>query len=115
MAPPKSKEIAMFDNLRPAFPLTDDTGLRIPSVRVGLPYGGDTAVARSMLAVHVRARWTDMCRGCREHYPCRERRDSQFLLGASASPPQSRIGRLSVPLLIGLLLVASVMAGLVAW
>lgn len=105
----------MLDNLRPAFPLTDDTGLRIPSMRVGLPYGGDTAVARSMLAVHVRARWTDVCRGCRDRYPCRERRDSQLVLGTPAPPPQSRIGRLSVPVLIGLLLAASAMAGLVAW
>ncbi len=105
----------MLDNLRPALPLPDDTGLRVAAARVGLPYGGDTAVARSMLAVHVRARWTDVCRGCRERYPCRERRDSQVVLGTRSAPPQSRIGRLSVPVLIGLFLAASAMAGLVAW
>lgn len=105
----------MLDNLRPASPLADDTGLRMPSARVGLPYGGDTAVARSMLAVHVRARWTGVCQGCRDRYPCRERRDSQFVLGTPAPPPQRRIGLVSVPVLIGLLLAASAMAGLVAW
>jgi hypothetical protein len=82
-------------------------------VRIVLPYGGDTAVARSMLAVHVRERWTGVCRGCRDRYPCRERRDSQRVLGVTASRPFSWLGWLAVPVFTGMLLIAVAATGLV--
>jgi hypothetical protein len=50
-----------------------------------LPCGGAVEVARSYLKVHVKDRWTGACRGCRDHYPCPERRDAEALLGV---PPK---------------------------
>lgn len=46
--------------------------------------GGAVEVARSYLDVHVRDRWSGACRGCRDHYPCPERRDAEALLGVPA-------------------------------
>jgi hypothetical protein len=87
----------------------------VPSPSPVIPYGGDTAVARSMLAVHVRERWTGVCRGCRDRYPCRERLDSQRVLGVTASRPSCWLGWLSVPVLTGMLLLAVATTGLVLW
>ena len=92
----------------------DNSGVA-SGVRVVLPYGGDTAVARSMLAVHVRERWTGVCRGCRDRYPCRERRDSQRVLGAISSSPSRRLAWSSIPIFTGMLLIAVAMTGLVLW
>lgn len=92
-----------------AFDRSGDTS----AARVVLPYGGDTAVARSVLTVHVREPWTGVCRGCRDQYPCREPLDSQRVLGVVPSPGSRRLAWLSVPLLIGMLLIATAAMGLV--
>jgi hypothetical protein len=61
----------------------------------GLTCGGAVEVARSYLQVHVKSRWTGTCRGCRDHYPCPERRDAEALLGV---PPKRLPGIASLAL-----------------
>jgi len=51
------------------------------ALRRAVPCGGAVEVARSYLTVHVRDGRTGACRGCRDHYPCPERRDAEALLG----------------------------------
>lgn len=49
-----------------------------------LPYGGDKAVARTIANSHPPSRWPwmDICGGCGEKYPCRDRRDADEVLNA---------------------------------
>ena len=72
-----------------------------------VPCGGAEEVARSYLKVHVRDGWSRVCRGCRDHYPCLERRSAEALLG-----PQRDLTRLAlqtVPIVVvGMLLIAGV-------
>ena len=63
-----------------------------------VPCGGAVEVARSYLTVHVRDGRTGACRGCRDHYPCPERRDAEALLGAPPHPWQG-VALLAVDLL----------------
>jgi hypothetical protein len=88
----------------PAIPTTSRTDSHVGYVYPVMPYGGDTA--RSMLAVHVPERWTGVCRGCRDRYPCRDRRDAQYVLGVTHSSVPHRLTWLSIPILIGMLLIA---------
>lgn len=67
------------------------------------PCGGAVEVARSYLAVHVRHRRTGACRGCRDHYPCPERREAEALLGVPRKTPL-------VPALLALPLVCLIAA-----
>ena len=74
-----------------------------------VPCGGAEEVARSYLKIHVRDGWSRACRGCRDHYPCLERRSAEALLG-----PQRDLTRLvlqAVPVVVGMLLVAGVAVG----
>ncbi|MGH3655210.1 MAG: hypothetical protein ACRDUA_00985 [Micromonosporaceae bacterium] len=64
----------------------EDAGALVPDQRSVVPYGGDTAVARSIVAVHVRNPWTGRCRGCRDAYPCRSRQDADEVLRLSRKP-----------------------------
>ena len=77
-----------------------------------VPYGGDVAMARSMVAVHVRNPWTGRCRGCRDPYPCRERREAERVLERR----QRRwLALLLVPVAVALLLTATAVAGVIRW
>ncbi len=79
---------------------------------VVVPYGGDVAVARSMVAVHVRNPWTGRCRGCRDPYPCRERRAAEQVLERRQ---QRWLAFLLVPIAVALLLTAAAGAGVIRW
>ena len=68
-----------------------------------VPCGGAEEVARSYLKVHVRDGWSRVCRGCRDHYPCLERRSAEALLGPQREP--RRMALLAVPV-VGMLLIA---------
>jgi len=76
-----------------------------------LPCGGAEEVARSYLKVHVRDGWSRVCRGCRDHYPCLERRSAEALLGPQREP--RRMVLLAVPMVVGMLLIAGVALGFV--
>ena len=83
-----------------------------PTPPMCLPYGGDVAVARSMIVVHVRNPWTGRCRGCRDPYPCRERRAAEQVLERR----QRRcLAFLLLPIAVALLLTAAVGAGVIRW
>lgn len=71
--------------------------------RRAAPCGGAVEVARSYLAVHVKHRRTGACRGCRDHYPCPERREAEALLGVPRKTPL-------VPALLALPLVCLIAA-----
>jgi hypothetical protein len=77
-----------------------------------VPYGGDVAVARSMIAVHVRNPWTGRCRGCRDPYPCRERRAAERVLERRQ---QRCLAVLLLPIAVALLLTAAVGVGVIRW
>lgn len=76
---------------------------------MAVPYGGDRAVARSMVAVHVRNPWTGRCRGCREAYPCRDRQDAAAVLGV---PSETR--RYSAIVVLLLVAMVTVVVAVVA-
>jgi hypothetical protein len=75
-----------------------------------LPCGGAEEVARSYLTVHVRDGWRRVCRGCRDHYPCLERRSAEALLGPQHKPRRTAL--LAVPVAVGMLLIATAAVGL---
>lgn len=77
-----------------------------PARTPALPCGGAVEVARSYLTVHVKDRRTGACRGCRDHYPCPERRDAEALLGVPRKT--SRAATLLLPTLTGVCLLAAV-------
>jgi hypothetical protein len=84
-------------------------------VRV-VPLGGAVDVARSYLRVHIRDWWNGRCRACGEPHPCRDRRDARLVVGGReplTGPPGNRIAWLAVPVLAGLVLIASAAVGLV--
>jgi hypothetical protein len=76
-----------------------------------VPCGGAEEVARSYLKVHVRDGWSRACRGCRDYYPCLERRSAEALLGPQ-KPPRG-VGLLAVPVMLGMVLIAAATAGLI--
>lgn len=88
-------------------------------VRSAVPYGGDAAVARSMLVVHVRNPWTGRCRSCREIYPRPDRRDAEAVLGHQPEGPGGLVllalalGAGLTIAVVGVAVLAS--AGLVRW
>lgn len=78
-----------------------------------LPLGGAVEVARSYLAVHVRNPWTGRCRSCGDQHPCADRRDAETVAGRPSPQPPKRVALLALPVLLGVLLVAAAMSGLV--
>jgi hypothetical protein len=92
--------------------MTPSDANRAIGQRTALPYGGDVAVARSMVAVHVRNPWTGRCRGCRDPYPCRERRAAEQVLERRQ---QRWLAFLLLPIAVALLLTAAAGAGVIRW
>jgi hypothetical protein len=70
------------------------------------PCGGAEEVARSYLKVHVRDGWSRVCRGCRDYYPCLERRSAEALLGRPHKPPRG-VALLAIPVVAGMVLIAA--------
>lgn len=82
-----------------------------PLPRKFWPCGGAEEVARSYLKVHVPDGWRRVCRGCRDHYPCLERRSAETLLGSPRKPPRG-VGLLAVPMVAAMCLIAAATVGL---